>query len=101
MNSSATMNLHGLVAATHTPFHDDGSLNLAVVEKQAAHLLAQNVRTVFICGTTAESHSLSLIERRMLAERWISVTRGTPMRVVVHVGSNCLEDSRDLASQAQ
>jgi N-acetylneuraminate lyase len=101
MSSSAKLNLHGLVAATHTPFHDDGSLNLAIVEKQAAHLLAQNVRTVFICGTTAESHSLSVSERRMLAERWISVARGTPMRIVVHVGSNCLEDSRDLASQAQ
>jgi len=27
--------LHGLVAAAHSPFHEDGSLNLAVVEKQA------------------------------------------------------------------
>ena len=29
------LKLTGLVAATHTPFHDDGSLNLSVVEQQA------------------------------------------------------------------
>jgi len=27
------LSLTGLVAATHTPFHADGSLNLAVVEE--------------------------------------------------------------------
>src|SRR5437867_6965389 len=38
--------LHGLVAAAHSPFHEDGSLNLAVVEKQAAHFLRSNVATI-------------------------------------------------------
>jgi N-acetylneuraminate lyase len=40
--------LHGLVAATHTPFHKDGSLNLGIVEKQAAHLLANGITFAFI-----------------------------------------------------
>ncbi len=101
MNSNSKGSLHGLVAATHTPFDAKGALNLAIVEQQVAHLLAQNVTTVFICGTTGENHSLSLSERRALAERWISVTRGTSMRLVIHVGSNCIQDSRELASQAQ
>ena len=35
----------GLVAATHTPFKADGALNLSVIEKQAAHLAANNVGT--------------------------------------------------------
>ena len=39
MPSIKAQSLHGLVAATHTPFHADGSLNLGVIEKQAAHLL--------------------------------------------------------------
>ncbi|MEY2751431.1 MAG: hypothetical protein RLZZ550_1402, partial [Verrucomicrobiota bacterium] len=43
---------HGLCPATHTPFHADGSLNLAVVERQAAHLLARKIDRVFIGGTT-------------------------------------------------
>ncbi len=93
--------LRGLVAATHTPFHEDGSLNPAVVEKQAAHLLANEVSAAFIGGTTGESHSMSLEERRALAQRWMEVTRGTALKVVIHVGSNCLGDAVALARQAQ
>lgn len=93
--------LRGLVAATHTAFRPDGSLNLDVVEQQAAHLLRSGVKTVFINGTTAECTSLSHEERRSLARRWCDVARGTELKVSVHVGSNCLPDSRDLAAQAQ
>ncbi len=91
----------GLVAATHTPFHPDGSLHLGVVEKQAAHLLASGVSRVFIAGTTGESHSLSLVERLALTERWMDVTKGSDLKVIVHVGSNGLGDARDLAAHAQ
>jgi N-acetylneuraminate lyase len=91
----------GLVAATHSPFHADGSLNLAIVEKQAAHLLANGVKFAFICGTTGESHSLTMEERRALAVRWMEVARGSELKVIVHVGANCLADARALATQAQ
>jgi N-acetylneuraminate lyase len=93
--------LQGIVAATHTPFHADGSLNLAAVERQAAHLLAAGVQAVFIGGSTGESHSRSLDERRRLAQRWLEVFRGTPVRVIVHVGSNCLTDAAALAADAE
>ncbi len=98
---TSTHPLHGLVTATHTPFHGDGSLNPAAIEKQAAHLLLNDVHTVFIGGSTGESSSLTLDERRALALRWSEVVRGTALRMVVHVGSNCLADSRVLAAQAQ
>jgi N-acetylneuraminate lyase len=93
--------IQGLVAATHTPFHADGSLNLAIVEKQAAHLLSTGVGHAFIGGTTGESSSLTLEERRALAARWLEVTRGSALKVIVHVGANCLADSCSLAAQAQ
>ena len=93
--------LHGLVAATHTPFHADGSLNLGIVEKQAAHLLAGQVKFAFIGGTTGECSSLTLDERRALAQRWFEVVCGLELKIVVHVGSNCLADARTLAAQAQ
>ena len=96
-----TTPLHGLIAAPHTPFSADGSLNPAIVEKQAARLLADGVTTAFIGGTTGETHSLTLDERRGLAQRWTEVARGTPLRVVVHTGSNSLADARALAAQAQ
>jgi N-acetylneuraminate lyase len=93
--------LTGLVAATHSPFHNDGSLNLAIVEKQAAHLLANQVKFAFICGSTGESHSLTLPERQALATRWLEVARGSELKIIVHVGTNCVADARVLAAQAQ
>ena len=95
------LKLTGLVAATHTPFHDDGSLNLNIVERQAEHLLHDGVTTAFIGGSTGESHSLNIDERLQLTTRWMEVVRGTAMKVVVHVGSNCLVDAAALARQAQ
>lgn len=93
--------IHGLVAATHTPFTKDGALNVAVIEKQAAHLIAQNVERAFIGGTTGEWSSLSYEERLALAQRWIEVARGSRLKIIVHVGANSLAESRGLAAQAQ
>ena len=61
--------LTGLTPATHTPFHPDGTLNLAVVEQQAEHMLANQIGTVFIGGSTGESHSLTLSERLALSQQ--------------------------------
>lgn len=101
MTASKIFPIQGLVAATHTPFHADGSLNLTVVEKQAAHLLAGGVKFAFIGGTTGESSSLTVEERHALARHWCEVTRGSELTVIVHVGANCLADARALAAQAQ
>lgn len=93
--------LHGLVAATHTPFDAAGDLNLPAVERQAQHLSAAGVQAVFVGGTTGESQSLTVDERLALARRWADALRGSPLGLVVHVGSNCLADARTLAAQAQ
>jgi N-acetylneuraminate lyase len=98
---NANPHLTGLIAATHTPFDGDGSVALDVIESQARHLAANGLSTVFIGGTTGEYSSLTTPERLALAQRWSEVARGTDLRVIVHVGSNCLEDSRVLAAQAQ
>jgi N-acetylneuraminate lyase len=96
-----TMKLAGLVAATHTPFHADGQINLDALEKQAEHLIRSGVTAVFICGTTGESHSLSVEERLALANRWSEAVKGSQLRLIVHVGSNCIADGRILAAQAE
>lgn len=92
--------IRGLVAAVHTPFGLDRELRLEVVERQAERLLREGVSGVFVAGTTGECHSLRFEERRRLAERWIEVARGTSLRVIVHVGSNCLRDAAELARLA-
>lgn len=96
-----TSKLSGLIAATHTPFTTEGALNLRVVEQQAAHLVANGIDCAFICGSTGESHSLTVDERLQLAERWFEVARGSRLQIVVHVGANCLADAVTLARHAQ
>lgn len=93
--------LTGLVAATHTPFDDEGVLKLSAIERQAEHLLKTGVTTVFIAGTTGECHSLTFEERQALAQRWEQVARRTPLKIIAHVGSNCLPDACQLARAAQ
>lgn len=94
------LHLPGLTPATHTPFDSNGEVNLSVIEKQASYLGSQGIGSVFVVGSTGESHSLTLDERIAIAFRWLEVTKGTSIKVVVHVGSNCLKDAQRLALHA-
>ena len=92
--------LTGLIPACHTPFHRDGQLNLAMVERQAALFRESGLRSVFVAGTTGEFASLTLDERKALCERWVEVA-GDTLRVAVHVGDNCQADAIELAAHAR
>ena len=90
----------GLIAATHTPMSADGSINPALVEKQAELLARNGVLGAFICGTTGEGVSLTVEERMQMADHWAAVAK-KPLRVIVHVGHTSIKDSRALAAHAQ
>lgn len=92
--------LNGLVAAPHTPMNPDGSVNLGAIPAQADGLLANGASAAFICGSTGEGHSLTLDERRNIATAWHRAIAGRPLKLVVHVGHNCVEDAVDLAEHA-
>jgi N-acetylneuraminate lyase len=92
---------HELVAAAHSPFHEDGSLAPEHVPAQAAFLAANGIRSVFITGSTGESHSLARDERLALYDAWSAAAREHGLSVIGHVGSNCLEDSKALARRAE
>src|SRR5258706_199283 len=92
--------LTGLIAAPYTAFHADGSLNLPMIEKQAASLIANGVTGAFVCGTTGEGVSLTNTERMAVAERWQQVA-GAQLRVIVHVGHTSVADARSLAAHAK
>jgi N-acetylneuraminate lyase len=93
--------LVGLVPAVLTPFDASGQLNLAAVEPHAELLARDGVAGVFVGGTTGEFSSLTFEERLALAARWAAVLKGTRVRLVVHVGANCLADAKQLAAHAQ
>jgi N-acetylneuraminate lyase len=92
--------LTGLVAAPFTPMHEDGSLNLATVKRQVEGLVAGGVTGAFVCGTTGESVSLTVPERKQVAARW-QAEAGGRLAVIVHVGHTCLKDAQELAGHAQ
>jgi N-acetylneuraminate lyase len=91
----------GLIPAVLTAFDARGELNLAAVEPHAGLLVRDQVAGVFVGGTTGEFPSLTFEERLAVTARWASALKGTPVRVVVHVGANCLTDARQLATHAQ
>ena len=92
--------LRGLVAATFTPMHADGSLNLAMAGPMIERLLAGKVSAAFACGTTGECASLTSEERRQTLCAFIDAAAGR-MPVIAHVGHSALADSCELAAHAQ
>ncbi len=94
------LDIKGLVAATYAPLHLDGTVNIAVVEKMADHLSAWGCSGAFVNGTTGESLSLTVEERKTIAARWTEVTKGSGLKVIVHVGHNSITAASELAGHA-
>jgi len=78
----------------------DGSVALETIDALYRMLVGNGVRGAFVCGTTGESMSLTVQERRLVAERWRALA-GRDFIVIVHVGHNSLPDCRELAAHAQ
>ena len=93
--------LHELVAATHSPFHADGSVAPEVVSRQARFLAENGIKTVFITGSTGECHSLTRTERASLYEAWAAAGPANGISVIAHVGANSLQDAIALAKHAR
>lgn len=91
--------LSGLIAATLTPLRPCGALDLGVIPGMIDHLERQNIRGIYVCGSTGEGLSLTVQERCDLAEAFIGAARGR-MTTIVHVGHNSLYEAKRLAEHA-
>ena len=92
--------LVGLIAATYTPLHRDGSLNLDPIPGMVDHLLESGVSGLYVCGSTGEGVSLTSDERRSVAEAFTAAANKR-VPVVVQVGHNSVAEARGLAAHAQ
>ena len=92
--------LSGLIAATHTAFNADGSVNYSVIGQQAELLQRQGVMGVYICGTTGEGISCSVDERKAVMDEWVKAAKGK-LTIIAHVGALALTDVQNLAAYAQ
>ncbi len=92
--------MKGLINAPFTPFHANGEVNLEPIAKYAELLINNNLKGVFINGSSGEGYMLTVEERKQLAEKWMEVSPAE-FKVIVHVGSCCVKDSRELAEHAE
>ncbi|XP_068599467.1 N-acetylneuraminate lyase [Brachionichthys hirsutus] len=91
----------GLVAATFTPLNSTGEINLSEIGPYIDYLIEkQGVNNIFVNGTTGESMSLTVTERKLLTEEWCQKAKGKMDHVIVHVGCMSLKDSQELACHA-
>lgn len=98
----ANQQLKGLIAAPFTPMHKDGSLNLSLIPTYYEMLKANGVTGAFICGSTGEGVSMSVSEKKAVAEAWASCTKNDKDFIVMPLlGGTCLTDCKELAIHAR
>lgn len=93
------MKLTGLIAATYTPFHGDGSLNAELIRPMVDHMIERGVAGFYICGSTGEGESLTVEERKRVAVETVAAT-GRRVPVIVQAGHNSIDSACDLARHA-
>lgn len=88
-----------VITAMVTPFHEDGSVNYAVAEQLAAHLVEQGTDAVVVCGTTGESPTLTWDEEHELFQVVQKAVLGKA-KVIAGTGSNCTQEAINATQKA-
>ena len=81
-----------VITAMVTPFAEDGSVNYAVAEKLADHLVANGSDGLVICGTTGESPTLSWQEEYELF-KVVKQAVGAKAKIIAGTGSNSTSEA--------
>nr|WP_256378512.1 4-hydroxy-tetrahydrodipicolinate synthase [Nodosilinea sp. P-1105] len=80
------------MTAMVTPFSEDGSVDYAVAERLADHLVAHGSDGLVVCGTTGESPTLTWDEEYQLFKS-VKQAVGGRAKVVAGTGSNCTREA--------
>lgn len=91
--------IEGLIDAPFSPFDPEGNVNLQPIPAYAAMLQKNGLKGVFVNGSSGEGYMLTTDERKAIAEAWVKAAP-EGFKVIVHVGSCCVRDSRELARHA-
>lgn len=91
----------GVAPAMATPLQADGyTVNTAVIPQLVDFLIECGVTALFVGGTTGEGILLSLQERMRLHETAV-IAANSRVPVMLHAGTNRLDDTLTLARHAQ
>jgi len=93
----------GLMVPVFTPFHDDKKLtiNYEMIDKYAHFLKAKGMHGVMVNGMTGEGMTLTLDERKKLAEKWFEVTRKYDLKMLLNIGGISITETYELAEHAE
>jgi N-acetylneuraminate lyase len=93
--------LQGLIAAPFTPFDKNGDVNLSIIPGYYRFLKHNNVTGAFICGSTGEGVSMTVDEKKRVAEAWGKCTIDDPeFKVMTLLGGNNIIECKELARHA-
>ncbi|MHA4844626.1 dihydrodipicolinate synthase family protein [Flavitalea antarctica] len=91
--------MDGLIAASFTPFNEDGSINFKMIPEVVDKLIADGLKGIFVCGSNGEGPNMTTRERMQVAEAFIKAA-DKKILIVVHVGHSCIADAKKLAANA-
>lgn len=89
----------GVYPANVTAQTQDGKVDLKQTQAVAGFLISKGVDGLHICGSTGEFPTLTVEQRKQVAEACVEVGKGRCFNIV-HVGTVATEDSRELARHA-
>lgn len=65
------------------------------------HLKSKGMHGVMVNGFTGEGTTLSIEERKQLAETWFRVTRKHSLKMLLNIGGTAITDVYELAAHAE
>ena len=77
-----------ILTALITPFQSDGSVDASALRKLVHTQMEEGADGFIVCGTTAETPTLTREEQRQIIETVLSLTTGR-CKVYAGVGTNC------------
>lgn len=76
------------------------SVNPAVIPQLVSYAKSVGVNVIWVNGGMAQFDSLSVAERKSLAQAWVSAAHAQGIYTIVHVGTTVLSDAQALAAHA-
>jgi N-acetylneuraminate lyase len=93
--------LKGLIAAPFTPFDSNGKLDVSLIPPYYTFLKRNRITGAFINGSTGEGVSITLEEKKAVAQAWADCSNhDADFKVMVFLGGTCLADCIELAKHA-
>jgi len=93
--------LQGLISAPFTPFDSTGKLDISMIPSYYNFLKKNGITGAFINGSTGEGVSITLEEKKAVAQAWADCSNhDTDFKVMVFLGGTCIADCIELAKHA-